>query len=187
MTIPGIHERPMQSASTTAPVAGPSPQRYMFLAILMALLTLIPFGSVRAQDLDATAGQLDLANLDGIRTAVSRTYAADIATLVERMTASPPAGAAQESPLLMLGLIAEFDTADHAEKAADTIRDRLEKQANDDGGFTIDSEEAPSLGDHAWQFTGSHVTAETSLEIAGDIVQQGTRAVLTMVVGQNAT
>lgn len=155
----------------------------MPLIVLLAVLSLTPTAS--AQNLDATAGKLDLASLDGIDSAASRTYAVDIGNLVERVTDETPASdeAENDSPLLMLAVVAEFDTADHAENAGDIIQDRLVDQLPaDTTGITLEAIEIDDLGNRAWQVDGSRITPESSLAINGFVVQDSTWVSLTLAI-----
>lgn len=150
------------------------------LFALLAALRLIASPPASAQDPDTIAGNLEIADLDGVQAAVSRTYAADIATLVASADSATPAGISGE-PLLMLALVAEFDTPDHAENAANRMQQRLATQFPGDAAPDIIT--FSTLGDRAWRIIDTRTSRETPLVTTGFVVLQGRWVALSIAVG----
>lgn len=159
------------------------------LAILIALLITLPIAfSASAQDLDATAVKLDIEELAGVEAAVSRSYAMDIGTMVEAATSDTPVAVVPSGPILMLALVVEFDSEDHAADAADTVLDRLQEQLSTDAtGIEMEVTEAEDLGDNGWQFSGTRESGTSSAGIDGYLVQDADWLYLAIAISDNDT
>jgi len=162
-----------------------TPRIRTIIAIVLTMLITLPFAfTASAQDLDATAGKLNLTELDGIEAAVSRTYSLDIGTLVDTASKTP-APADVSGPLLMLALVARFDTEDHAADAVTDVRDALTGERTTElNGIQLEASELDAPGDTAWALTGPD-TASTAID--GLIVQDAEWLYLAMAISNDGS
>lgn len=162
-------------------------RRHLLHAIPFALLATFastPGRSATAQELDTIAGKLNLAELDGIQIAVSRTWAAGIDTLVPDMSGTPVDRTGR--PLLMLGLVAEFDSVEHVEKAVEQMRDRLETMfAAESTGTTLRVRPTTAFVDPAWRVIGTRSSPHSPLAIDGFLVRRWRWVTLTLAIGSD--
>jgi hypothetical protein len=159
------------------------------LALLLAVLMTLPMAfSASAQDLDATAGHLDIEELEGVESAISRSYAINIGTFVEAVASDTPQAVVPTGPLLMLALVAKFDSEDHAADAATTVRDRLIEQVSaEPTGIELEETEIEELGDAAWRFSGSREAGSTPVSIDGFLVRSSEWLYLAIAISENDT
>jgi len=159
------------------------------LAILTALLFALPLAfTASAQDLDATAGKLAIEDLDGVETAISRTYATDIAAIVETASGTPTGDEDSGGPILMLAVAAEFDSADHAADAARTIRDRLTTRDPDNlNGIEMEAAEVENLGDTAWTVSATRDSGSSPVSIDGVLVQDADWLYLSIAISDDGS
>lgn len=156
-------------------------------AVLIALLITLPLiPNAFAQDLDATTAKLNLEDLKGVDAAISRSYAMSINDLVEAAGSDTPVPVVRDGPILMLALVAQFDTRDHASDATDTLHDRLLKQASDEkAGFQLEATETEGLGDTAWEFSGTQAASRSPVSVSGLLVQDNNWVYLALVISDN--
>lgn len=164
------------------PAPVPTPLRST-IALLIALLLTLPLGmSAAAQDFETTAGKLEIEELEGIQQAASRSYAVDIGDFVEAASSATPESVSIEGPLLMMALVAEFDSPEHAAEAVTTVRDRLLDQPTEGTGIELESTETGDLGETAFEITG---TNESGTSIGGYVVHEGVLLHLALAIGEN--
>ena len=164
------------------PAPVPTPLRST-IALLIALLVTLHLGlSAAAQDFETTAEKLDIEELEGIQQATSRSYAIDISDFVEAASSATPQSVSPEGPLLMMVLVAEFDTPEHAAEAVTTVRDRLLEQPTEGTGIELEATETEDLGETAFEITG---TSESGASIGGYIVHEGVLLHLALAIGEN--
>jgi hypothetical protein len=155
------------------------------IALLIALLLTLPLGPpAAAQDFETTAGKLDIEELEGIQQAVSRSYAVDISDFVEAASSATPQSASIEGPLLMMALVAEFDSPEHAAEAVTTVRDRLLEQPTEGTGIELEATETGDLGETAFEITG---ISGSRASIGGYIVHEGVLLHLALAISENGS
>lgn len=163
------------------------------IALLIALLLTLPLTlSATAQNLESTAGQLNIEDLEGITRAAARSYAMDISDIIEAVSNGTPVAMSNgtpraleaEGPVLMLALVAEFDSPEHAAEAAGTVRDRLLEQTSDNTGIELEATEIEDLGEVAFEITGRSESGES---VGGFIVKDASVLHFTIAISENDT
>lgn len=176
------------SRPTALPVEGCAPvipPLRSAIVLLLALLPTLPLATTTAaQDFETTAGKLDIEDLEGVIQAVSRSYAMDISDFVKAANGETPEATRAEGPLLMMALVAEFDSPEHAAEAATTVRDRLLEQTPDGTGIELETTENEELGEMAFEVAGGSESGES---IGGFIVQEGAFLHLALAISENDT
>jgi hypothetical protein len=159
------------------------------LALLIVLLITLPLAfSASAQDLDATVGHLEIEELEGVEAAISRSYAMNISTFVEAVASDTPQAVVPTGPVLMLAIVVQFDTADHASDAAGTVRDRLIEQiAAEPTSIEMELTEQEDLGDAAWTLTGGRESGPSPVNVDGLLVQNSEWLYLAIAISENDT
>ena len=157
------------------------------LTILIALLITLSFSpQAGAQDLDATADKLKIEDLKGVKAAVSRSYAMDIGDIVDAASMDTPQPVVPDGPILMLALVAQFDTAEHASDATTTLHDRLIKQGSSNStNIQLEATETSNLGDIAWALSGTRASGTSTISINGLLVQKNEWIYLAITVSDN--
>lgn len=149
---------------------------------LIAALLAMP-AAVTAQDLDATTTSLAIADLDGVEEAVSRTYTMDVADIIRRIEDGTEPTDPLEGPILLLGLVARFDTPEHAADAVAAISDRL-RDSPPAASIPVEVEETDDLGETGIAFTGTR-QGGTPVTLSGYAVQDDTWLYLAMAVSED--
>ncbi|HEU0164949.1 MAG TPA: hypothetical protein VFQ54_07885 [Thermomicrobiales bacterium] len=143
------------------------------LFTVIALLTLIcgltlrgPM-AVAAQDegTPSADSDLDLSNLDGLKSAVGRSYVGDVDAMMSALIPSGTPGADASTPDLsslglfsLTGVVAEFEKTSQAkdgfDKATDEITKSLESDDSEDA-IKLEDAKVSGVGDQSKAFTGT--------------------------------
>lgn len=158
--------------------------RFRFvLTLLAALLALPAIATATAQDIDATTTALGIADLDGVVEAVSRTYTMDVADIVRRVSNGEETPDPLEGPILVLGVVARFDTPGHAEEAVATIADRL-AATPPPTSIPVEVTEVEEPGEGGIAFSGTR-QGPSPVALSGYAIHDDTWLYLAMAVSED--
>jgi hypothetical protein len=154
----------------------------------LLLLALLTATSAAAQTPATADDTFALQRLDGIQSAVSRTYTFDISSLADRVT-TPNANLEMPSgTVIAIGIIAEFDTPEHAAAAVSAIGD-ASFAGREEQGISLELESSPvdDLGDGGIRHSGSGAMSEGEEGISTYVIQDGNWLYIAIVSSNDET